>query len=186
MMQALPSTDPGPERLLFSNRVQARVAGALNELSQQERTAFVLRHFEGQSIEEISGGAGAFRQCREAQYFSRGAETAPGARAIGEYAIMNHLNEKHLNEEQFVLYYYGEGSAGSGRCRGTSGRVRDVPDRVSDPAARAEFGGQLAGAGARRRIMKRRCGARWSGGCRDGEHSRPGGSRGNRWRRPLI
>jgi RNA polymerase sigma-70 factor, ECF subfamily len=58
MAQALPSTDAGPERLLFSNRVQACVTGALNELSQQERTAFVLRHFEGQSIEEISGALG--------------------------------------------------------------------------------------------------------------------------------
>jgi RNA polymerase sigma-70 factor (ECF subfamily) len=58
MAQALPSTDAGPERLLFSNRVQACVTGALNELSQQERTAFVLRHFEGQSIEEISVALG--------------------------------------------------------------------------------------------------------------------------------
>jgi RNA polymerase sigma-70 factor (ECF subfamily) len=58
MIQALPSTEPGPDRLLFSNRVQQTVTGALNELSQQERTAFVLRHFEGQSIEEISAALG--------------------------------------------------------------------------------------------------------------------------------
>ena len=58
MAQALPSTDAGPERLLFSDRVQACVTGALNELSQQERTAFVLRHFEGQSIDEISAALG--------------------------------------------------------------------------------------------------------------------------------
>jgi RNA polymerase sigma-70 factor, ECF subfamily len=58
MMQTLPSTAPGPDRLLFSNRVQECVAGALDELSQQERTAFVLRHFEGQSIEEIGGALG--------------------------------------------------------------------------------------------------------------------------------
>jgi RNA polymerase sigma-70 factor, ECF subfamily len=58
MAQALPSNDPGPDRLFFSGRVQERVAGALNELSQQERTAFVLRHFEGQSIEEISAALG--------------------------------------------------------------------------------------------------------------------------------
>jgi RNA polymerase sigma-70 factor (ECF subfamily) len=58
MAQSLPSTAPGPDRLLFSNRVQERVAGALEELSQQERTAFVLRHFEGQSIEEISAALG--------------------------------------------------------------------------------------------------------------------------------
>jgi len=58
MIQALPSSDPGPDRLFFSQRVQERVAGALEELSQQERTAFVLRHFEGQSIEEISAALG--------------------------------------------------------------------------------------------------------------------------------
>lgn len=58
MSQTLASSDPGPDRLLFSNRVQESVSEALNELSQQERTAFVLRHFEGQSIEEISGALG--------------------------------------------------------------------------------------------------------------------------------
>ncbi|HLX43659.1 MAG TPA: sigma-70 family RNA polymerase sigma factor [Bryobacteraceae bacterium] len=57
-VQALPSTAPGPDRLLFSGRVQECVASTLNELSQQERTAFVLRHFEGQSIEEISAALG--------------------------------------------------------------------------------------------------------------------------------
>lgn len=47
------ASDPQPDRLVFSGQVQHRVAEAMNELSQQERTAFVLRHFEGQSIEEI-------------------------------------------------------------------------------------------------------------------------------------
>jgi RNA polymerase sigma-70 factor, ECF subfamily len=57
-VHALPSHAPDAERLLFSGRVQECVASTLNELSQQERTAFVLRHFEGQSIEEISGALG--------------------------------------------------------------------------------------------------------------------------------
>ncbi len=57
-VHALPSHAPGPDRLLFSGRVQECVASTLNELSQQERTAFVLRHFEGQSIEEISAALG--------------------------------------------------------------------------------------------------------------------------------
>lgn len=50
--------DPQPDRLVFSGQVQERVAEAMNELSQQERTAFVLRHFEGQSIEEIGTALG--------------------------------------------------------------------------------------------------------------------------------
>ena len=35
-----------------------RINGALGKLSLQERTAFVLRHFEGLSIEEIGGALG--------------------------------------------------------------------------------------------------------------------------------
>ncbi len=48
-----PSGDPSPERLTFSAEVQAKVSGALRSLSDAERAAFLLRHFEGQSIEEI-------------------------------------------------------------------------------------------------------------------------------------
>ena len=44
---------PSPDRLAFSAEVRQRVASALGELSPAERTAFVLRHFEGHSIEEI-------------------------------------------------------------------------------------------------------------------------------------
>jgi RNA polymerase sigma-70 factor (ECF subfamily) len=58
LMDALASGAPGPERLMFSGKVQECVARTLDELSQQERTAFVLRHFEGQSIEEISAALG--------------------------------------------------------------------------------------------------------------------------------
>ena len=53
-VHALPSPTPGPDRLLLSGEVQQRIASTLNELSQQERTAFVLRHFEGMCIEEVS------------------------------------------------------------------------------------------------------------------------------------
>src|SRR6266481_9527744 len=58
VLRSVPSAQPGPERLLISAHVQAQVSQTLGELSQQERTAFVLRHFEGQSIEEISGALG--------------------------------------------------------------------------------------------------------------------------------
>lgn len=47
-----------PERLMLSSEVQARVQDAMASLSQLERAAFVLRHFEGQSIEEISRALG--------------------------------------------------------------------------------------------------------------------------------
>jgi RNA polymerase sigma-70 factor, ECF subfamily len=43
-----------PERLMLSTEVQETVNAAMGALSPMERAAFVLRHFEGQSIEEIS------------------------------------------------------------------------------------------------------------------------------------
>jgi RNA polymerase sigma-70 factor (ECF subfamily) len=50
--------DPSPERLVLSNEVQARVNAAMSALSRMERAAFVLRHFEGRSIDEISQSLG--------------------------------------------------------------------------------------------------------------------------------
>jgi RNA polymerase sigma-70 factor (ECF subfamily) len=50
----LPSGDPAPDRIAMSGEVRDRVAEAMTELSASERTAFVLRHFEGMCIEEVS------------------------------------------------------------------------------------------------------------------------------------
>ena len=58
IMQAIPSTSPTPDRLAFSSEVQTRITAALDELSAQERTAFILRHFECQSIEQIGASLG--------------------------------------------------------------------------------------------------------------------------------
>jgi RNA polymerase sigma-70 factor, ECF subfamily len=43
-----------PERLMLSTEVQERINSAMSGLSAMERAAFVLRHFEGHSIEDIS------------------------------------------------------------------------------------------------------------------------------------
>jgi len=51
---SLPSHDPTPDRMALSGEVRDRVAEAMTELSASERTAFVLRHFEGMRIEEVS------------------------------------------------------------------------------------------------------------------------------------
>lgn len=53
-----PSNDPGPDRLAMSGQVRERLAAAMDELSAAERTAFVLRHFEGMCIEEVSRALG--------------------------------------------------------------------------------------------------------------------------------
>jgi RNA polymerase sigma-70 factor (ECF subfamily) len=47
-----------PERLMLSTEVQDRVTSAMSSLSAMERAAFTLRHFEGQSIDEISRALG--------------------------------------------------------------------------------------------------------------------------------
>jgi RNA polymerase sigma-70 factor (ECF subfamily) len=47
-----------PERLMLSTQVQDRINAAMASLSRMERAAFVLRHFEGHSIEEISRALG--------------------------------------------------------------------------------------------------------------------------------
>ncbi len=63
-MERMATTVPGRpdapdlDRLVFSAEIRQRVAGALGRLSQMERAAFVLRHFEGQSIEEIGRALG--------------------------------------------------------------------------------------------------------------------------------
>ena len=51
---ALPASGPTPERAALSGEVAHHIGAAMNELSSTERTAFVLRHFEGMRIEEVS------------------------------------------------------------------------------------------------------------------------------------
>lgn len=53
ILQTIPEASPGPDRLVYGGQVKDRVNAALDELTAQERTAFVLRHFEGLSIQEI-------------------------------------------------------------------------------------------------------------------------------------
>jgi RNA polymerase sigma-70 factor (ECF subfamily) len=53
-IQDVPARDPNPERTALSSEVRQRVADAMKDLSETERTAFVLRHYEGMRIEEVS------------------------------------------------------------------------------------------------------------------------------------
>jgi len=46
---------PAPDRLVFSQEVRTELSGALEWLTPLERAAFVLRHYEERSIEEIGG-----------------------------------------------------------------------------------------------------------------------------------
>ncbi len=58
ILDTVPTHQPAQDRLVFSNQVSERVSAAMNDLSDLERSAFVLRHFEGLSIEEIGGMLG--------------------------------------------------------------------------------------------------------------------------------
>ena len=49
----LASSDASPDRLALGTEMQRAVAAAMDALTGNERTAFVLRHFEGMPLEEI-------------------------------------------------------------------------------------------------------------------------------------
>ncbi len=46
--------DPDPERLMHSGQIRRLLQPALEQLSEMERVAFTLRHFEGCNVEEIA------------------------------------------------------------------------------------------------------------------------------------
>ncbi len=52
------SPGPSPERLTQSKQITGQVEAALQRLSETERLAFVLRHYEGCDIEEIAATLG--------------------------------------------------------------------------------------------------------------------------------
>ena len=52
--QAVSAPGPGPDRLAMSGETRDRIAMAMSRLSVPERTAFVLRHFEGMCIGDVS------------------------------------------------------------------------------------------------------------------------------------
>jgi RNA polymerase sigma-70 factor (ECF subfamily) len=53
-VQSLPSPDPTPDRMAMSEQAKQRISWAMDRLSASERQAFVLRHFEGMCIEDVS------------------------------------------------------------------------------------------------------------------------------------
>lgn len=55
---AIAADGPSPDRLVFSGQVQQRVRTAMARLSERERAAFVLRHFEEMSTKEIGDALG--------------------------------------------------------------------------------------------------------------------------------
>jgi RNA polymerase sigma-70 factor (ECF subfamily) len=54
LMNLVPDGRPSPERLAQNAELRNQLALALDELTQAERTAFVMRHWHGCGIEEIA------------------------------------------------------------------------------------------------------------------------------------
>jgi RNA polymerase sigma-70 factor (ECF subfamily) len=53
------SHGPTPDQQLHHTEIHQRIESAMEKLTPMERTAFVLRHFEGQSVAEIGAALGA-------------------------------------------------------------------------------------------------------------------------------
>src|SRR5581483_431098 len=56
--ERLAADSPSPERLALSSQIAAMLGPALDELSEMERAAFVMRHYEGLGIEQIAATLG--------------------------------------------------------------------------------------------------------------------------------
>jgi RNA polymerase sigma-70 factor (ECF subfamily) len=50
--------DPAPDRLLYNAEMNQRIHQALDELTELERSAFVMRHFENFRLDEIGRALG--------------------------------------------------------------------------------------------------------------------------------
>jgi RNA polymerase sigma-70 factor (ECF subfamily) len=72
-LDSLAATTPAPDRAAIQSELQQRMEAALGHLSTGERTAFVLRHFEGRSIEEIRAVLGVGTSAAK-QYVFRGVQ----------------------------------------------------------------------------------------------------------------
>jgi RNA polymerase sigma-70 factor (ECF subfamily) len=57
-LRTLAAKDPPQDRLVFGVEVQQKVASALAEMSCNERAAFVLRHYQELSIQEVARALG--------------------------------------------------------------------------------------------------------------------------------
>ncbi len=85
-LEAVAAREPGPERLTESSELAAWLAPALDELSEMERAAFVLRHYEGCGIDEIAQALGVQESAakhsvfRAVQKLRRALEPAWGVR----------------------------------------------------------------------------------------------------------
>ncbi len=63
------SGDPSPERLMHSGQIARQLGPALGQLSEMERTAFLLRHYEGCGTDEIAQALGVHNNAAKQTVF---------------------------------------------------------------------------------------------------------------------
>jgi len=68
-VQALPASGPLPDRLAWSSEVREVLGPALDRLSPLERSAFVLRHYEGLGMEDIGALLGVHANAAKQSVF---------------------------------------------------------------------------------------------------------------------
>jgi RNA polymerase sigma-70 factor (ECF subfamily) len=81
-----PSAAPSPERLAISGQIRRRVGVALAQLSPAERAAFIVRHFEGVSIDEVSQALGHSNSAARQSVFRAAAKLRRALAPLGSTA----------------------------------------------------------------------------------------------------
>ena len=100
--------------LVFAGQIGEQVQDALNDLSPQERAAFLMRHYHGCSIEEICEALESEVERRQALDFPGGEEDARGAPAVdGRARAMSSRRLRvtmswHPTDDDLILHFYGE------------------------------------------------------------------------------
>jgi RNA polymerase sigma-70 factor (ECF subfamily) len=148
------SPSPSPERLAISTQIRRRFRVALARLTPTEQAAFILRHFEGVPMEEISQALGRSNSAARQSVF-RAVVKLRRARAFGEHSEM-----KHLDDAQLVTLYYGEEAgpgdrehlAGCESCRSAYRELESVLAQVELPVPER---GEEYGAEVWRRVSRK-------------------------------
>jgi len=68
-LETIASREPSPEHLTHGGEIAAHLPPALSQLSASERAAFILRHYEGCSIDEIATTLGVGKSAAKHSVF---------------------------------------------------------------------------------------------------------------------
>ena len=78
-LEQVAATSPSPERLTESGQIASMLGPALDMLTESERTAFILRHYEGSPIDDIARTLGVQPGAAKQTIYRAVQKTANGA-----------------------------------------------------------------------------------------------------------